>query len=83
MCTLVPVCVPPSSPENGNISLSVDGLNITYSCNHGYTLIGDSSQSCLDDGSGWSGVFPNCSKCQFFTLSLVTCLSINKSTIHY
>ena len=48
-------------PENGNIAISTTTYNsvANYSCNTGYTLRGDMSQTCLDTGI-WSGSEPNC-----------------------
>ena len=48
-------------PANGAVSLTTTTYNsvATYSCNDGYTLVGDTSRTCLDDGS-WSGTAPTC-----------------------
>ena len=56
------MCIVPESPVNGNLSVSEDGETLTYTCDVGYNLIGDSIQQCGNDGSGWPGVSPNCSK---------------------
>ena len=56
------VCEPPLFPVNGNVSVSTDGLTASYECDTGYILAGNTERSCLDDGSGWSGTEPSCSK---------------------
>ena len=40
---------------DGNIS----GSTITYQCDEGYSLIGNTNQTCLSDGN-WSGEIPQC-----------------------
>ncbi|XP_052281195.1 P-selectin-like [Dreissena polymorpha] len=57
------ICTPPRNVTNGSISVSSDGMTLTYSCNQGYTVNGSTMAACHTDGSGWSTVAPNCVKC--------------------
>ena len=58
-------CADPGSLRNGRrtiSSLNVGGT-VTYYCNSGYRLVGDSSRRCTSDGRGgayWSGSLPRC-----------------------
>lgn len=57
-------CPPLTAPENGNVEQS---RPITapdpafYSCNEGYTLIGDDRRFCVSAGF-WTGEEPTCSR---------------------
>lgn len=63
---ILPECVPiqceiPHNPENGRAvyaSVSYNSL-ISYECNYGYTLIGDSVRRCERDKQ-WTGTQPSC-----------------------
>ena len=60
-CTQI-VCRDLSNPANGRVSLSIGvliGSRATYTCNSGYSLVGDSTRVCQDDGS-WTGRVPIC-----------------------
>ena len=35
------------------------GSTVTYQCNNGYYLLGDSRMFCTDNGS-WNGISPSC-----------------------
>ena len=52
----------PSAPENGQQSVSGTTFEstVTYSCDRGYTLQGDSRLTCMANGQ-WSGRAPTCS----------------------
>ena len=52
----------PNAPANGqrNVSGGIFGSTVTYSCNRGYTLQGDSRRTCMANGQ-WSGRTPTCS----------------------
>ena len=54
-------CGPLGDPENGMVSVSTTTYKsvATYSCNTGYTLRGNVSQTCLDTGL-WSDSQPYC-----------------------
>ena len=41
---------------------------VTYSCEPGFTLDGNSVRVCQSDGSGWDGSVPSCGKNQDFGL---------------
>ena len=51
-----------SNPANGQVS-HTDGTTLgqtaTYSCNTGYSLVGDSNRTCQATGE-WSGNVPAC-----------------------
>ena len=49
-----------NAPANGQVDLTSGttfGQTTTYSCNTGYNLVGDSTQTCQ---SNWSGSAPTC-----------------------
>ena len=52
----------PETPVNGSLTVSADGETVTYTCDVEYNLIGDSVRHCGNDGTGWTGVNPNCGK---------------------
>ncbi|XP_070563038.1 LOW QUALITY PROTEIN: sushi, von Willebrand factor type A, EGF and pentraxin domain-containing protein 1-like [Ptychodera flava] len=54
-------CGPPEDAQNSfkNVGNTTFGNRVTYHCNRGYILEGDSDRVCLEDGS-WSGKPPKC-----------------------
>ena len=54
------VCDAPEPPMQGNLTLSGDKTSVTFSCEPGYSINGQGSLSCLEDGGGWSGEVPTC-----------------------
>ena len=50
-----------SAPDNGDIELSGihPGSNAAYSCEKGYTLVGDDTRKCQRNGQ-WTGSAPIC-----------------------
>ncbi|XP_003387839.1 PREDICTED: sushi, von Willebrand factor type A, EGF and pentraxin domain-containing protein 1-like isoform X2 [Amphimedon queenslandica] len=63
---MAPVCRPLScgrleSPQNGKVIISgtTPGSVATYSCNQGFTLMGQYKRTCQVNGE-WSGSTPNC-----------------------
>ena len=53
----------PKAPANGQRSVSgtTFGSTVTYTCNRGYPLQGDSRRTCMANGQ-WSGVTTRCSR---------------------
>ena len=53
----------PDAPANGQqiASGAIFGSTVTYTCNRGYTLQGDSRHTCMANGE-WSGKTPTCSR---------------------
>ena len=52
-----------TDPANGQVSHpdgTTFGQTATYSCNTGYTLVGDSTRTC--EATGWSGDAPTCER---------------------
>ena len=54
-------CGPLPDPANGQVSFSGTTFEhtVTYSCNTGYNLKGDSTRTCQATGV-WSGSVPTC-----------------------
>jgi len=54
-------CPDLSDPENGNVEVSGTGVGGTaiYSCDAGFTLLGEDRRVCTTDGL-WSGSEPTC-----------------------
>ena len=50
-----------TDPANGQVDHTAGtfGQNATYSCNTGYSLVGDSTRICQTEGD-WSGSAPTC-----------------------
>ena len=58
-------CSDPGTPSNGGRNLGGRrvGDRVSYSCNSGYSLVGDSERTCQSSGStsaAWSGSLPRC-----------------------
>ena len=61
-CTVVVDCGALADPANGMVTLVADAVfnsSGTYSCNTGYSLMGDAIRICLSSGL-WSGSGPTC-----------------------
>lgn len=58
---MIPECLTPSTPSDG--SVTADGETVTFTCNTGFTMSGDSTGTCNTDGTGWSIATPQCGKC--------------------
>ena len=60
---VVGYCDEPVAPANGGINSTgiMEGDTVTYFCNKGYYLSGDSIRTCQTDGE-WSGDQPNCTR---------------------
>jgi hypothetical protein len=56
-------CETPVAPVNG--SVNADGEIVTFSCNTGFTMSGDSTGTCNNDGTGWSIATPQCGMCDY------------------
>lgn len=54
------VCNPPSTPDNGYISISDNGTTVTYTCTAGYSLKGVDTRLCQSNGAGWNENQPSC-----------------------
>ena len=58
-------CPDPGKIANGHINITTDilfGSSITFSCNEGYELVGETSIYCIIVGNilGWSDPLPEC-----------------------
>ena len=62
-----------SAPDNGDIELSGvhPGSNAAYSCEEGYTLVGDDTRKCQRNGQ-WTGSAPICES-KFIITIIPTC----------
>ena len=57
-------------PANGQVTHSMGttfGQTATYSCNTGYSLVGDKTHTCQAEGN-WSGSAPTCEGIYAITL---------------
>lgn len=70
----VSVCDSPQIPDNGSVEVSLDGRSASYFCDMGFTLSGESTVLCSNDGTGWSSVAPVCGKEDVYHLC---CFSIS------
>ena len=61
-CTLDSVLCPSETLENGRVERA-DG-KVTYTCDFGFRVQGDSVRECLGQ-AGWSGRRPHCVYCEF------------------
>ena len=62
--SLVVSCEVLIDPANGQVSHTAGttfGQTVTYSCDTGYNLVGDSTRTCQADGI-WSGSAPICER---------------------
>jgi hypothetical protein len=67
--TPAPTCAPSActpnlvAPTNGTVTptMGTTGTVATYSCNAGYSLTGNATQTCQADGT-WSGTAPTCTQ---------------------
>jgi CUB/sushi domain-containing protein len=63
--SLFPECISqgcdcPRTPRNGFTSGCVrSGLSVSYHCDPGYSLEGNSTRTCMSNGS-WTGIAPMC-----------------------
>ena len=60
----VTVCSSLESPANGSVSHPVNptpGVIATYSCDQGYSLVGEENSTCLENRD-WSGNEPTCKR---------------------
>ncbi|XP_052791560.1 sushi, von Willebrand factor type A, EGF and pentraxin domain-containing protein 1-like [Mya arenaria] len=64
-----PVCKCESPPQilHGTYTISSDGQTVTYSCESGSALVGNTSQMCDTAGAGWLGTQPECFVCDSLT----------------
>lgn len=60
-CNIVDCGILDDAPNHGALDVTVTtfGATATYTCDAGYSLIGDSSRTCRADGS-WSNATPEC-----------------------
>ena len=59
--TIVLVCITPDYTEGGNVNISDDGSTAVFTCDSGYTMVGEQTLTCATDGSGWDISKPSCS----------------------
>ena len=74
-CCVLVDCGDPGTPADGsrNLTDNLEGSIVTYSCNTGFELVGNSSRLCelTADGPRWSFTTPEC-------ISMIIVLLINK-----
>ncbi len=64
ICPSVVDCGGPLTIDNGAVDTSSGTtfmMTATYTCNTGYTLIGDTTRTCAADGE-WSPIAPVCNR---------------------
>ena len=66
-------CGDPGAPVNGNRSFTdtLEGSIVTYTCNAGFELVGNRTQTCelTPDGASWSYDRPECT-CTVIVISI-------------
>lgn len=72
-------CIPPDSPLNGEVA--INGMKtearLSYSCNPGYEISGESERKCLASGN-WSAGEPKCERKWYIKLlAIFNLLSFN------
>ena len=73
-----------TDPANGQVSHpggTTFGQTATYSCNTGYTLVGDSTRTCQATGQ-WSGDAPIC-QCMLCCVCNCTCMYTAQSSNYF
>ena len=76
-------CERPQNPLNGRAiydSVSYNSL-ISYECNYGYMLIGDSVRRC-ERNKMWTGTEPTCKGTTTYLLLLFTTFTLSQCLIH-
>ncbi|WAQ98147.1 SVEP1-like protein [Mya arenaria] len=73
-------CEEPPVLNLGSFNISVDGLMVTYSCEVGSSMFGDTSQMCDTAGAGWLGEQPEC--CMKY-LHAIHWGSVRNGTYHF
>ena len=71
------------NPSNGSVSHTAGttfGQTATYSCNTGYTLVGNDTRTCQADGM-WSGSEPTCQCMLLFISSTSAIKSLNYMSV--
>ena len=58
-------CILPPLLDYGNYLVTDNDSVVIYSCAVGYTLNGNFVRQCQQDGGGWDGSQPSCSKNSF------------------
>ena len=74
ICRIAQSCDDPGTPVNGQriIMTRTVGSEVVFTCDSGYSLIGDSVQVCQPDLT-WSGTLPLCvCKCFFTHCTILT-----------
>ena len=63
-----------TDPPNGQVTLTATtfGQTATYSCNTGYSLVGNSTRSCQATGN-WSQSAPTCDGMLLATVPIIDC----------
>ena len=72
LLVLLAACEVPSTPVNGSLIVSNDGMAVIYSCDVGYSLVGDSEAICDQTGAGWSTTTPSCGTYCVVKLSIIS-----------
>ena len=52
----------PAVPQSGGYDTSVDGSEVSFYCESGFTLKGSSQIRCMTDGSGYNASTPECGR---------------------
>jgi len=52
------------APVHGQLAVSGDGMRVTFTCDVGYTLVGNDTSECLSAGAGWNTTTPECGRCR-------------------
>lgn len=62
VCVTLPACPITTSFPHGSVTSATDGLALSFTCDAGYVLVGESTLTCNTETNTWSNTNPTCGK---------------------